>query len=243
MYSLVRLVLQVLKYYESNGVNVDGKKIIFPLLDRYKNVLGFTKRWLNMPLDADDKYKNSPNSAIFNKGMYLYGLHKIDMSFKEIRITEGSMDVILSNKYGAKNVVATLGTAFTENHVELIKHYNLLPVFCMDGDDAGLKSIQKSASLLAEHNIYCKILILPPKKDMADIALELKDKLEDYINKNSITYGNYLIKDELSLYISKVNELKMKSYPNLLKIIQQIPCNNERDVLKAYIKNIMNIEM
>jgi DNA primase len=225
------------------GIGYDGKKIIFPLLDRYKNILAFTKRWINMPENCEDKYKNSANSPIFNKSMYLYGTHKLDTDFKEIRITEGTMDVILADKYGAKNMVATLGTAFTDSHIEILKHYKLLPVFCMDGDKAGLRAINKSAALLAEHNIYCKVLILPDGKDMADLALELKDGIEDYINEHSITYGNYLISNEMNNYLAKLNELKLNYYPKLLSILKQVPTTDEQKILKSHIKNLMNIDI
>jgi DNA primase len=225
------------------GLGYDGQKIIFPLLDRYKNILGFTKRWIEIPENCVDKYKNSPNSPIFNKGLYLYGTHKLDLEFDEIRITEGSMDVILADKYGAKNIVGTLGTAFTEGHIQMLKHYKLLPVFCFDGDSAGLKAINKSAALLAEEGLYCKVLILPEGKDMADLALELKEGLEDYIKENSITYGSHLIGDEVNNYLAKVNELKLKHYPKLVAILKQVPNAEERNILKSHIKNLMNIDI
>lgn len=225
------------------GLGFDGMKIIFPLLDRYKNILGFTKRWIEMPEGKDDKYKNSPNSPIFNKSLYLYGTHKLDLEFEEIRITEGSMDVILADKYGVKNIVGTLGTAFTDGHVEIIKHYKLIPVLCFDGDPAGLKAINKTASLLGDNGIYCKVFILPNGKDMADLALELKEDTEQYISDHSITYGNHLLNDEMGLYLAQANELKLKHYPKLLSILKQVPSVEERNVLKSHIKNLMNIDM
>lgn len=225
------------------GLGFDGNKITFPLMDRYKNVLGFTKRWLIVPEGANDKYKNSFNSPIFNKSMYLYGIHNIDESFKELRITEGSLDVILAHKYGAKNIMATLGTAFTEGHVEIIKHYKMVPVFIFDGDKAGLKALNKSISMLAEHNIYSKILILPDDKDLADMSIELKEGIEDYISDNAITYGNYLIQDEISKFNSKVNELRLKAYPNLIKILNKVPTQEERNILKSFIKNTTGVDL
>ena len=225
------------------GLGYDGIKIIFPLLDRYRNVLGFTKRWIEMPEGRNDKYKNSSTSPIFNKRKYFYGIHRLDDEFEEIRITEGSTDVILADKYGVKNIVATLGTAFTDEHVELIKHYKKIPVFCMDGDEAGRKSIEKSIDLLAKHNIYSKLLLLPDGMDMADLSSKLKDKTEQYIQDNAITYGNYLIQKELSKYTSKVNEIKLKQYPDVLKILAKLPLESERTILKSYVKKVMDIDM
>lgn len=225
------------------AIGFDGKKIVFPLIDRYKNMIGFTRRWLRLPKNCNDKYNNSCSSSIFNKSLYLYGIHNIDEDFDEIRITEGPMDVILSDKYGLKNIFATLGTAFTQGHVDIIKHYGKTPVFCMDGDEAGLKSINKSIEILANEGIYSKLLILPPGKDLADVALEEKENIENYVNQNSITYGNHLIQKEMNLYLSKVNELKLKSYPSLIKTLNKVPNQEERIILKSYIKKIFDIEM
>lgn len=220
----------------------DGQKIVFPLLDRYKNVLGFTKRWLDMPEGRDDKYRNSANSKIFNKGYYFYGMHLFDDSFDEIRITEGSLDVILAAKYGVKNIVATLGTAFTEGHVEIIKKFGKVPVFCMDGDPAGLKSMRKSIEMLADAGIYSKILIIPNQKDMADIAVEMKEDLEQYILDHSVTYGYYKIQNIVNLFDAKTNELKLKLYPDIIKLLEEIP-SDERVIIKEYIKNKLQLSL
>ena len=233
----------MLEYCENSGIIDDGERICFPLFDRYKNVLSFTKRLLHDEDINGDKYKNGYNTPIFNKSYYLYGIHNIDEDFNEIRITEGSMDVILAHKYGVKNVVATLGTSFTEGHIEIIKHYNMIPVFCMDGDEAGLKAINRSIQLLADNGIYSKLLILPDDKDLADISLESKDKTEDYINNNSITYGNYLIQKDLSLFNSKFNELKLQYYPKLISTLSKVPSEEEKKILKSFIKDSMHIEI
>lgn len=225
------------------GVTLDNQKIVFPLMDRMGNVLGFTKRWIHMQEDKDDKYRNSKNSPIFNKGMYLYGLDELDTDFPEIRITEGPIDRILSAKYGAKNVVATLGTAFTEHHAEIIKHYGMIPVFMFDGDNAGLKAIKRAAQICADIGVYCKILIIPDNEDLADLTLKIKEEIEDYICENSQTYGNYLIQEEMHKFISKENELKLQYYPKLLSILEKVPNQKEKNILKSYIQSTMHIDL
>ena len=225
------------------GVTFDNERIVFPLFDRMNNILGFTKRWIHMNEDRDDKYRNSQNSEVFTKGMYFYNINHLDTDFNEIRITEGPLDAILASKYGAKNVVATLGTAFTEEHADIIKHYNMVPVFIYDGDEAGLKAINRAIVICAEKNIYCKILILPGGNDLADFSLLKKNNIENYIKENSVTYGNFLINNEIQKYLSKLNELKLKSYPKLLSVLKKVPDPSEKEILKAYIDNIMNIKL
>lgn len=221
----------------------DGIKITFPLLDRYKNVLGFTRRWLEVPEGSNDKYKNSASSNIFNKSMYLYGINNLDDEFPEIRITEGPMDVIMANKYGLKNVVATLGTAFTEGHVEMIKHYGKIPVFIFDGDEAGLKAINRAISLLAANDVYSKIFILPKNKDLFDYSKEVKNDIENIISQQSITYGAYLIKNTSCEFVSKLSELQMEYIPKFRSVLNFIPDDKEKLVLTQLLKNSLQLDM
>lgn len=220
----------------------DGNKITFPLFDRYRTVIGFTKRWIDMPEGHHDKYRNSPASKIFNKSYYFYGMHLVNDDCDELRITEGSMDVILSDKYGARNIVAPLGTAFTEGHVELIRNYGKIPVFCMDGDMAGMKSTRKAIELLAAAGIYSKILLLPEGMDMADLALQLKDNLEDYIQAHAVTYGYFKLQDMLNQYDARIHELKLKLYPDIVKLLDEVP-GDEHLVLKELIRQKLQLDL
>lgn len=220
-------------------IGFDGSRITFPLFDRYKRVLGFTNRIFIEKEGA--KYKNSPNSEIFNKSVYFYGIHNLDSEFKEIRITEGSMDVILAEKYGVKNVVATLGTSFTKSHVAIIKNLGLTPVFCMDGDLAGQKSAKKSIDILAEEGVYSKIFTLTDGMDMADFAIANKENTESIIAKEAVTYGQLMVNELVATYEAKMNEVKIQLYPELEKIIKEIPHKGERQVISDYVKERLNI--
>ena len=216
--------------------------IVFPLIDIYHRVLGFNKRKFNNDDPKQPKYKNSRNSEIFNKRHYMYGIHKLDKEFNEIRITEGPFDVILAHKYGVKNVLATLGTAITEGHIEIIKRLGKTPVFCMDGDQAGQKAVLKAIDTLALQGIYSKILFLPEDKDLADISLQLRDNIEDYINSNAITYGQYKIQKLVNQYDAKTNELKIQLYPDILNTLKYIKHPVERKVIIDYIENKMDLK-
>lgn len=222
-------------------IGFQGNKIVFPLLNKYRHTIGFTKRWLEMPEGRNDKYKNSSSSKIFNKSNYFYGIHNLDDNFDEIRITEGPMDVIIADKYNAKNIVATLGTAFTDDHVQAIKHLDKIPVFIMDGDGPGITAAEKAINKLAEHGIYSKILILPDSKDLCDLSNELQNDIEKYISDNSLTYGQYKLQKIVNSFDSKVNELKLKEYNNIKKILEEIPYEAERMVMKNYIASKMNM--
>lgn len=223
-------------------IGFDGLKITFPLFDRYKCPIAFTKRWITVPEGRNDKYKNSATSKIFNKSYYFYGLHNLNESCEEIRITEGSMDVIMAHKYGAKNIVATLGTSFTDEHVEMIKKLGKVPVFIMDGDGPGIISATKAIEKLAEADIYSKILILPNNKDLCDIALDVKYGIEEYIQDNALTYGQHKLKDIINSYDSAINELKIKHLKKVRKILDCIPYEEEKIIMTGYIKKHFEID-
>lgn len=224
------------------GFNYE-KRISFPLPDRYRQIIGFSNRKIGCHNEKNPKYINSPTSEWFNKSTYFYGIHLYDSDFEEIRITEGTLDVILGKKYGVKNLMAPLGTSFTQEHAEAIKNMDKIPCFCMDGDDAGEKSIRRSIDMLAEMDIYSKVLLLPTGMDMADLSNMLKDDVESYIQDNSMTYWQYQMKDIITQYDAKMNELRMKLYPSIKKIINSIQTENELVVMKNFVKSRVGLEL
>lgn len=215
-------------------------RIVFPLIDKQKRVVGFTRRWIKMPKGKTDKYNNSKNSSIFNKGNFLYGFDNIDTKTeKYIRITEGSMDVILARKYGVKNIVAPLGTGFTENHVKMIKSTGLIPVLILDGDKAGLKAMDRIASLFLKEGMYCKVKILPENQDLAELSLKWKDYTKDAV-LDTMPYGYYKAKKAVDIYYSKLYELKAEMMPQLKEIISEVP-TEEKNLVSAFLEKEMNI--
>lgn len=231
----------MLKYLERGGIIADGSKIIFPLMDKYKSVVGFTKRWIDKPEDCNDKYNNGTNTSIFNKSSYFYGSHNIKIDVDEIRITEGPMDVIMASKYGAKNIVAILGAALTDEHVALIKKMNKIPVFILDGDSTGIEKTKTAVDKLAAQNIYCKILTIPDKMDLCDLALKERYNIEDYISAHAITYGQYKVAPILAEYESKLLELRIKKFGEILRVLEHVPNKVERKILESTISKTMDM--
>lgn len=259
------LNIEAINYLKDRGLNENDIKeyrigydlagrITFPLFDKYKNVLGFSNRKIIISKDCNDKYINSNNDMVFNKGKYLYGMHKLDNSFEEIRITEGNFDAILAQIYGARNVVATLGTSFTEEHAKIIIKSNKTPVFILDSDTAGKKALEKSIKFMASKGVYSKLVILEDGKDLADVSKNLKYDIEDYICENSITYGNYFVNKAInkyknekviieSLFNSKLNELKLKHVKEIYTTLNKVPDEDEKIVLKNFIDKEIDIAL
>lgn len=217
-------------------------RIVFPLMDKYKNILGFNKRVLTPTTDEGKKYINSSNSKIFNKSKYFYGIQNIDKNYPYIRITEGSMDVILSDKFGLKNVVASLGTAFTEDHAKEIKKMGLIPVLIFDGDEAGANAILKAVELLNAEGVYSKIMRLPEGIDLAELSLQCGASIEEYVTSKSVTYGYDKIRSIIDEYNKELYELKLKMYPKVNELLSVVP-HNEKDALKSFLFDEINMKV
>lgn len=113
------------------------ERIIFPIRDRRGRVIGFGGRVLG---DGTPKYLNSPESSVFHKGRELYGLYEARQALRELprlMVVEGYMDVVALAQFGLRYSVATLGTAVTTDHLELLFRTVDEVIFCFDGDRAG----------------------------------------------------------------------------------------------------------
>lgn len=224
-------------------IGFNGNRISFPLFNKYLQVVGFSDRKIGCNDKKNPKYKNSKTTEWFNKRFYFYGEHLIDHDFNEIRITEGPGDVILSNKYGAINIIATLGTAFTEEHAQIVAGSGKTPCFCYDGDSAGKEAAVKAVNIMAQLGIYSKVLFLPDGKDMADLSIDLKYDIEQYIKDNAMSYWQYEMKDVIARYDAKANEIKIKLYPEIKKILNSIQTEDELSIMKTFVKNHTGIEI
>jgi DNA primase len=117
-------------------------RVIFPIHDRHGRLIGFGGRVIDS--DQKPKYLNSPETVIFQKNRELYGLHQVleahTSSLEHILVVEGYMDVIALAQHGISNAVATLGTATSTYHIQLLSKHTDTIIFCFDGDEAGKKA-------------------------------------------------------------------------------------------------------
>src|SRR5690349_10943058 len=124
-------------------------RVMFPIYDRRGRVIAFGGR----VLDKDDgpKYLNSPETPLFHKGRELYGLWQVRQANQKIErlvVVEGYMDVVSLFQYGVTQAVATLGTATTPDHAELLFRNSPDVYFCFDGDAAGQRAAWKALESL-----------------------------------------------------------------------------------------------
>ena len=144
-------------------------RLMFPIHNTKGNVIAFGGRAFDR--DAKAKYLNSSESVIFSKSRELYGLHharKYSRSMDYILVVEGYMDVVALHQAGVTKVVATLGTATTPEHLQILMRTTNVIVFCFDGDDAGRSAAWKALKIalpMVKSGITLKFLFLPDGED------------------------------------------------------------------------------
>jgi DNA primase len=120
-------------------------RVMFPITDRRGRVIAFGGRTLG---DGQPKYLNSPETPLFHKGSVLYGLAQAREAAAEmgtVIVCEGYMDVIALSRAGFGHAVAPLGTAVTEQQIQLLWRMAAEPIICLDGDAAGQRAAAKAA--------------------------------------------------------------------------------------------------
>lgn len=138
-------------------------RAMFPIMDANNRVIGFGGRVMG---DGEPKYLNSPETKIFDKSRNLYGLNIARHSRKDyLLLCEGYMDVISLHQAGFDNAVASLGTALTSGHANLLKRYTREVFLTYDSDGAGVKAALRAIPILKEVGITTKIINMRPYKD------------------------------------------------------------------------------
>ena len=168
-----------------NGSDLFVNRIMFPLYDLQGNVVGFSGRIYNTK--DSSKYINTKETKIFKKGNLLYNYHQAKDILKKsesIIVMEGFMDVIRASTIGINNCVATMGTAFTKQHANLLRKMTDNIILCFDGDQAGEEATTSAIEVLKEIDITPKVVRLEENLDPDEYILKygeasFKAKLEN----------------------------------------------------------------
>jgi DNA primase len=190
-------------YDEKNNKLIDRFKnrLIFPIFDYNNKVIGFGGRALSQNYLA--KYINSPETEFFKKGFNLYNLNNAKNENKQsgnVFVVEGYMDAISLYQAGFKNVVATLGTAMTESHLNLVWRYFNDPVVCFDGDRSGQNAAHKISEKLIAYmkpNYSLSFLILPNGFDPDSFVRKNGRNNFESLLDQKIDIGNFIFENNL----------------------------------------------
>ncbi|MBR3642588.1 MAG: DNA primase [Parasporobacterium sp.] len=175
-------------------------RVMFPSMDVRSKVIAFGGRVMG---EGEPKYLNSPETICFNKRRTLYGLHAAKKhKGKELILCEGYMDVISLHQAGFTNAVASLGTALTEGHADILKRYTGNVVISYDSDTAGRDAALRAIPKLREAGLSVKVLDLSPYKDPDElIKAEGTDFVKERLKnaKNSLIFEIYCLQDQFDL--------------------------------------------
>lgn len=212
-------------------------RIVFPLFDSYNNIVGFNKRLVTKQTKGlNRKYIHSADSDIFKKSQYFYGMQFIDRSKDYIILTEGVFDVILPQQYGASNVICALGTTLSDYQINVLAKLKKEIIVVYDNDDKGIKTMKKVMPLLEANNISARLLILPKGQDLAEITLDIKYDIENFILNNAVTYGYYQIQNNINDFNKDLYDLYYK-YNKLFSDIKNSVPDSEKDSIQLFIDN------
>ncbi|NLK76028.1 MAG: DNA primase [Clostridiales bacterium] len=218
------------------GTDKFWNRVIFPIMDTNNRVIGFGGRVMG---DGMPKYLNSPETMLFDKSANLYGLNLAKLSRADyLLICEGYMDVIALHQAGFTNTVASLGTAFTARHANLLKRFTRQVLLTYDSDDAGKRAALRAIPILKDAGFEVKIIDMKPYKDPDDFIKALgKEEFQKRIDKakNSFFFEIDIIKEEYNL---SDPEQKTKFFYQVAKKLLGFQEEIERNIyIEAVAKN------
>ncbi|MEK7178160.1 MAG: DNA primase, partial [Patescibacteria group bacterium] len=180
------LILRGVKYHDRFR-----NRLMFPIFDTNGRVVAFSGRIMNdiMPSKTEKadsgKYINSPETILYNKRRILYGLDRAKTEIRKadkVILVEGQMDVLLPWQDGIRNIVATSGTALTEDHLLVLKRLTNNLTLAFDMDEAGARATERGDLAAVQSGFNISVVNLLSGKDPADFVKENPGEFSKIVN-------------------------------------------------------------
>lgn len=210
-------------------------RIMLPIRDLRKKVIGFGGRILD---DGLPKYLNSPETPLFNKGRALYLLDRArDAAAKTgtLIVVEGYFDAIALHQAGITNVVATLGTALTPDHVRTFRRYVTKVVLLFDPDEAGVRAALRSLDLFVNSGLGVQVVSLPAGEDPDTFIRSQGPEVFAHLQAQAPSLLDFAIEHSLKRADAAVIEDRIRSVDEILRILQKTSNRLEKE---EYIKRV-----
>jgi DNA primase len=202
------------------------KRVMFPIANESGRIIAFTARALETGDKAGAKYINSPETPLYSKSHVLFNLDKAKTAIRQAGfalLVEGQMDCISVFLRGIQNVIATSGTAFTEQQAAILKRHTSNAVVNFDPDSAGANAAEKSIALLTEEGFSIRIVTL---EDGLDPDRYIRERgVEAYMGaiRAARPQAEYLIERARQQFPGAAAEQKVKAMNFLLPHIRRMP--------------------
>lgn len=222
-------------------------RIMFPIRDTHGDVVGFTGRILVEKENSGGKYVNTPQTIVYDKSRIIFGLDKAKQEIKTkdlVVIVEGQMDVIACHQAGMKNVVASSGTALTEEQIKLLQRYTKNINMAFDADEAGQNAAKRGIDLAIEAGMRVRVIRIPEGKgkdpdeclkNNSDVWFEAVKNAQDVMDWY---FDKVLFKKDINDY-----QQKQQVVDELLLEIARIPYAVEKDHWLRKLSERVNVEV
>ena len=225
---------------DSENIDRFRDRVIFPIKSMSGRILGFGGRILGSSKNLA-KYINSPESLIYQKSKVLYGIYESKQSIVKndnCFLVEGYTDVIKMHQSGISNVVASSGTALTENQIRLINRLTKNITVVFDGDAAGSRAALRGIDLILSQGMNVKICNLPENEDPDSFVSERSLKeVESYLLENSKDFIVY----KASLLLSDTQNDPVKKAGVIRDMVESISKISDQIKRELYIKECSSI--
>ena len=218
-------------------------RLMFPICDTLGRVIGFSGRTLE-DKRKEAKYVNSPETLIFHKSSVLFAFDKARKAIVENKfaiVVEGQIDAIRCHSAGLKNVIASQGTALTDQHAKIIKRYADEVVLIFDSDAAGIKAALASSKLFIENELSVKIVALPDGEDPDSLIIKFGiDEFKKLIDE-ALPALNYLIKEVKKNEDQKTVVGRKRLRNEIMNFINKCPSESWKEEMIIEASRIINI--
>ncbi|HEY3331123.1 MAG TPA: DNA primase [Capsulimonadaceae bacterium] len=185
------------------------QRIVFPIVDVQDRPIAFGGRLMES-IEGRPKYLNSAETPQFHKSRTLYGLsraRKAIVASDQAIVVEGYMDVVACHQAGFENVIATLGTALTEDHANILKRYASRVLLAFDSDAAGMKAARKSDAIFKNVEMETRILAMPDGEDPDSVLRNGQRALLELAIKNALPVTEFHLRKLMdSVDLSSMSE-------------------------------------
>lgn len=210
-------------------------RLIFPIFDTSERIVGFGGRALG---DDPAKYLNSPESPVFAKNRVLYGLNfarKAIVEQDRVIVVEGYMDAITSQEAGFENTVATLGTALTEEHVNILARLTKNAVLAFDADSAGMAATLRSSLFFERAGFDLRILSMPKGEDPDSLLRSGERTRFAILIEQALPVLDYKVKLALSKHDLTTEEGRASALKSAAKVLAESESAVERERLIKFL--------